>query len=138
MQMAGERLAQALRRYRKRYAEARVRAERTEILGEFCHLSGYHRKYAMALLGPQRQIAKSESRRRRGVTYSRAALRVIEAVWSAAGYPWAERLPRIFHRFFKRRLGTSPSACWWCRPPPIGWFRLVTGTQNTHFRPFRA
>ena len=95
MQMAGERLAQALRRYRKRYAEARVRAERSEIWGEFCRLSGYHRKDAMALLGPQRQIAKSESRRRRGVTYSRAALRVIEAVWSAAGYPWAERLKAL-------------------------------------------
>ena len=93
--MAGERLAQALRRYRKRYAEARVRAERSEILGEFCRVSGYHRKYAMALLGPRHGVVEPRSQRRRGVTDSRTALRVIEAVWSAAGYPWAERLKAL-------------------------------------------
>src|SRR3972149_5753453 len=49
--MAGERLKTAMGRYRERYA-AGNRRERSGLLDEFCRQTGYHRKYAMALLRP--------------------------------------------------------------------------------------
>jgi len=93
--MAGERLTKALRTYRKRYSEARFRKDRSPVLDEFCKLSGYHRKYAIALLGRPHDDEDDSPRRRRGVTYSRAALKGVEEIWEAAGYPWAERLKAL-------------------------------------------
>jgi hypothetical protein len=93
--MAGERLSKALRTYRKRYAETAARKERSAILDEFCKLSDYHRKYAIPLLRRLRDDEDDAPRRRRGVTYSRAALKVVESVWESAGYPWAERLKAL-------------------------------------------
>jgi len=80
--------------YRKRYRKS-DRAGRTELLNEFCRLSNYHRKYAIVLLGQAHEDAMERPRRRRGPTYSSAALRVIESVWKAAGYPWSERLKAL-------------------------------------------
>ena len=48
--MAGERLSKALPGYRKRYRAA-GRQERGALLDEFCKATGYHRKYAITLLG---------------------------------------------------------------------------------------
>jgi hypothetical protein len=92
--MAGERLREALRMYRKQYRKA-DRAGRTALLDEFCRLSRYHRKYAITLLGQFHEDVMERPRRRRGPTYSNAALRVIEAVWKASGYPWSERLKAL-------------------------------------------
>jgi len=89
--MAGERLKQALRTYRRRYLKA-DRKRRSGLLDEFCVMTGYHRKYAITLLNRADDDAGDKPPRRRGPTYSRQALRVIERVWKAAGYPWAERL----------------------------------------------
>ena len=90
--MAGERILDGLKRYRKRYAKA-DRAGRSALLDEFCEQTGYHRKYAISLL---RQPADSpppgSTPRRRGPTYSAAAVRVLAKVWAAAGYPWSVRL----------------------------------------------
>ena len=47
--MAGERLKKVLLRFRQQYCAA-TREERSELLDEFCRLTGYHRKYAIALL----------------------------------------------------------------------------------------
>ena len=49
--------------------------ERSGILGEFCRLSGYHRTYAIALLGLRHEVVEPRAQRRRGVTYSRTVLR---------------------------------------------------------------
>jgi transposase InsO family protein len=57
-------------------------------------LSGYHRKYATALLN-RPEGAEDKARRRRGVSYSAAALRVVETVWKVAGHPWSERLKAL-------------------------------------------
>lgn len=92
--MAGERLEKSLRAYRKRYAAA-TRQERTTVLTEFCRLGGYHRKYAIALLGRRHDDEQERPRRRRGATYSSAALKVVEQVWEAAGYPWSQRLKAL-------------------------------------------
>jgi hypothetical protein len=92
--MAGERLKEALKVYRRRYRGAR-RGERTRLLDEFCGLSGYHRKYAIALLNRADEDGQEGRRQRRGFSYSPAALRVVEAVWKAAGHPWSVRLKAL-------------------------------------------
>lgn len=89
--MAGERLAGALAKYRKRYAAA-ARSERSRILDEFCKVTGYHRKYAMSLLAKPADTPAPVARRRRGPTYSEAAVKVLTRIWEAAGYPWSQRL----------------------------------------------
>ena len=102
--MAGERLKEALRVYRKRYKGA-SRKERTKVLDEFCRLSGYHRKYAIALLSRFDEDEREKPQRRRGVSYSSAALKVIEAIWEAAGYPWSERLKALLPLWLPRAQG---------------------------------
>jgi len=89
--MAGERLQKAMGAYRRRYLEA-DRKERSRVLDEFCRLSAYHRKHAIRLLCKPLEEEADQPRRRRGKSYSLAALRVVEAVWEAAGYPWSARL----------------------------------------------
>ena len=89
--MAGERLQKAMGAYRKRYLAA-DRKERSRVLDEFCRLSAYHRKHAIRLLCKPLEQEADQPRRRRGKSYSLATLRVVEAVWQAAGYPWSARL----------------------------------------------
>lgn len=92
--MAGERLAKALKGYRKRYRKASSKAERGEVLTEFCKATNYHRKYAIALLNRPEEDKQSVPRRR-GASYSAAAMRVVERIWKAAGYPWSCRLKAL-------------------------------------------
>ena len=92
--MAGERLAKALKGYRKRYRKASNKPERSEVLTEFCKATNYHRKYAVVLLNGPEEDKQSEPRRR-GVSYSASAVRVVERIWKAAGYPWSERLKAL-------------------------------------------
>jgi len=92
--MAGERLAKALREYRKRY-HAAGRQERSKLLDEFCILTDYHRKYANALLLRPVEEDTPKSTPRRGPTYSAAAVRVLEGIWKAADYPWSVRLKAL-------------------------------------------
>ena len=93
--MAGERILMSLRMYRKRYAKAN-RRERSELLDAFCKQTGYHRKYAISLLGQPADCPEpGGTPRRRGVTYSQASVRVLEKIWKAAGYPWSVRLKAL-------------------------------------------
>ena len=92
--MAGERLAKALKGYRKRYRKASNKPERSEVLTEFCKATNYNRKYAVVLLNGPEEDKQSEPRRR-GVSYSASAVRVVERIWKAAGYPWSERLKAL-------------------------------------------
>ncbi len=90
--MAGERVLDGLKMYRKRYRKA-DKARRSHLLDEFCRQTGYHRKYAIALLRkPADTPAPGTTPRRRGPTYSTATVRVLSQIWKAAGYPWSERL----------------------------------------------
>ena len=93
--MAGERLAKALKGYRGRYGKASSKRERGEVLTEFCKATGYHRKYAIALLSRVEQEGNQARPRRRGRTYSAAAMRVIERIWKTAGCPWSVRLKAL-------------------------------------------
>ncbi len=92
--MAGERTLATLVSYRKRYQKAN-RMGRSKLLDEFCATTGYHRKYAIALLRRPLEDKACAVRRRRGVTYSAAGIRVLEKVWEAAGYPWSVRLKAL-------------------------------------------
>ena len=93
--MAGERTKHSLVFYRRRYCKAE-RLERSKILDEFCMMTGYHRKYAVFLLGRSGPEAGAPAiKRRRGATYSREAIRALEAIWEAADYPWSERLKAL-------------------------------------------
>lgn len=92
--MAGERLEKALPRYRKRY-QAGDRKERSKVLDEFCEVTGYHRKYAIAVLRKPLDNPMGAVRKRRGPTYSDEAVRVLHKIWKAAGYPWSERLKAL-------------------------------------------
>jgi len=65
------------------------------MLDEFCRISRYHRKYAIALLRRKGGDDGERKRRRRGVTYSAEAMRVVEKVWRGAGYPWSQRLKAL-------------------------------------------
>jgi hypothetical protein len=106
--MSGERLEKALGVYRKRYGAA-DREGRSVVLDEFCALTGYHRKYAIVLLG--RPAAASCAPRRRGPAYPEKAVRVLEAVWEAAGYPWSVRLKALLPLWLPwagRRMPPAP------------------------------
>jgi len=82
-----------LRAIYDRYRKAERKAKKV-ILNEFCANTGYHRKYAIRLLnGPWPE--KQPARRRRGLSYSQETLRVLTAVWEAAGYPWSVRLKAL-------------------------------------------
>ena len=91
-QMAGERLNDALRSFRKRYARASSREEKKELLDPFCRLSGYSRKYAISLLNRPHEDEEDKPRLRRGSSYSDASLKLIEEIWNSSGYPWSVRL----------------------------------------------
>jgi hypothetical protein len=92
--MAGERLKMALRKYQQRYRAA-SRQERSVILDAFCEVTGYHRKYATALLGRLSDEPGDRPRRQRGPAYSPEAVRVLERIWKAADYPWSVRLKAL-------------------------------------------
>jgi len=92
--MAGERLQKALKRYRERYVKA-TRQEKTQLLDEFCKLGNYHRKHAIRLLSKPAEGDKDMPIRRRGKSYSSAALKAVEEIWKASGYPWSSRLKEL-------------------------------------------
>jgi hypothetical protein len=67
------------------------RKEKTTILNAFCLVTGLSRKYAIGLLREPPEV-RVQRRRRRAMKYSDAALRVLEAIWAAADFPWSVRL----------------------------------------------
>ena len=85
--------AKACREYaneiRKRYQKA-ARTERGRFLDEFTAVTGYHRKYAVVLLGH-----KPTPRSRppgRPTRFSGEAIDALVKIWRAADYPWSARL----------------------------------------------
>ena len=92
--MAGERMLTALNGFRRRYQKL-DRKGRSGLLNEFCEGTGYHRKYAIALLRRPPDEKPASSPRRRGVTYSTSGVRVLEKIWESAGYPWSVRLKAL-------------------------------------------
>ncbi len=85
--------ARACRQYtedmRKRYGRA-GRAERSRLLDEFTAVTGYHRKYAIVLLG--RQAVPRRRPPGRPSRVSAEAIGALVKIWRAMDYPWSARL----------------------------------------------
>lgn len=78
-----------------RYQKA-PKALKQTILDEFCRVCGYHRKYAIRkLAGPSPQEKQPSPHRKRPFHYSPELIRILQAVWEAAGYPWSIRLKAV-------------------------------------------
>lgn len=77
-----------------RYQKA-SRPLRQLILDEFCATCGYHRKHAIRLLNnplPQKSAPKQNTRTS---LYGPPVIRILLAIWNAAGYPWSVRLKAL-------------------------------------------
>ncbi len=106
--------AQAKREYveaiYQRYRRAK-RAEKRQMLDEFCHVARYHRKSAIRLLtGPAPGAVRPP--RRRDILYTAAAIEALRAIWEAAGYPWSLRLKALLPLWLpwaRRRLHLRPA-----------------------------
>lgn len=100
-----------LRAIYQRYQKA-SRSAKGAILNEFCASTGYHRKHAIRLLnGPPPERRPARARQPRRPTYSRETLRVLTAVWEAAGYPWSVRLRALlpdWMPWIRRRFRLRP------------------------------
>lgn len=74
----------------ERYA-AGTKKERGQILDAFCLATGYHRKYAIAILRGRKRVPV-RSARRRSRLYGLAFQATLRVAWEASGYICAERL----------------------------------------------
>jgi transposase InsO family protein len=99
-----------LRAIYDRYRKA-GRKDKKLILSEFCANTGYHRKYAIRLLNGAGPEKRRRPPRHRGESYSQETLRMLTAVWAAAGYPWSVRLKALlplWMPWIRKRFGARP------------------------------
>lgn len=99
-----------LGRMQERYQRA-GKAEKTHLLDEVCEVTGYHRK---AVIRRFRRPAPRGRRRRRGrrVRYGPAVIAALQAIWTAAGYPWSIRLKALLPQWLpwaRPRLRLTPA-----------------------------
>ena len=96
-----------------RYRQAERRKKQV-ILDEFCHNTGYHRKYAIRLLnGPPPDPKRERPRRRpRAPGYGAGVIAILGGVWEAAGFPCAVRLKALLPRWLpwvRKRFRPQPT-----------------------------
>ena len=94
-----------------RYQQAE-KAIRRQILDEFCQVCGYHRKYAIRLLGGPPPQKPKERRRIRATTYGHQVIGILSTIWEAAGYPWSVRLKALLPLWMpwaRKRFQLTPS-----------------------------
>ena len=75
----------------RRYERA-GKAERGELLDAFCLATGYHRKYASAVLLGRQERRPPQPRRPRRRRYGSAFQRALAVLWEASAYVCSERL----------------------------------------------
>ncbi len=82
------------------------------ILDELCHVCGYNRKYAIRKLNTSLLDSPTKAhRRKRPYTYSSQVIRVLCAIWEAAGHPCSVRLKAILSQWLpwiQKRFHLSP------------------------------
>lgn len=79
-----------LKKIYQRYHKA-SRAEKNQILDEFCEVCNYNRKYAIWLLNePPKETGHAP--KKRNYIYGPKIISIIQAIWEASGYLWSERL----------------------------------------------
>ena len=95
-----------MKKIHERYQRASKKVK-TKILEEFIRMCHYNRKYAIRLLNvPIKDSLKP--RRKRVPFYSSKALKILESIWEAAGYPWSVRLKAllpIWMKWARERFG---------------------------------
>ena len=86
-----------LSQFRVRYRHS-TRAERQIILDEICHMFGYHRKYAIKLMGAKKHIqyrGNPTKRGRKPLYNDPMIIQVLTDIWKATNLPCAKRLKAI-------------------------------------------
>jgi len=100
-----------LAQMRDRYLRA-SRREKGRLLTEAVTVTGYHRKAIIrAWQRPAVRRARGP-RRGRPTRYGPAVVRALVAIWTAAGYPWSQRLQALlptWRPWARRRLGLTPA-----------------------------
>jgi len=98
-----------LARMRERYVIAK-RREKSRLLDEAVAVTGRHRK---GLIRAWRAGPRPVRRRAgRPPRYGPAVVRALVAIWTAAGYPWSQRLKALLPTWLpwaRRRLGLTPA-----------------------------
>jgi len=99
-----------LARMRERYLIA-TRREKGRLLDEAVAVTGRHRK---GLIRAWRAGPRPVRRQRAGrpTRYGPAVVRALVAIWTAAGYPWSQRLKALLPMWLpwaRRRLGLTPA-----------------------------
>ena len=117
----------------RRYQEA-PRGRKQHILDEFCHLTGWHRKYAIRVLNGPSPRPPRPGRRSRRPTYTPEAIRVLVTVWKAAGCPWSVRLQALLPQWLpwaRRRFRLSKAIEAQLR-------RISARQMDRRLRPYKA
>ena len=100
---------QYLKKIHDRYQKA-SKKEKGEILEEFIRTCKYNRKYAIRLLNQPLEDSL-KPRKKRSCFYSSKALKTLESIWQAAGYPWSVRLKAllpVWMLWARTRYGIDP------------------------------
>lgn len=100
--------------YMKKIYERYIRANReqkSKILDEFCATYECHRKSAIRLMSKGPPPERRPARRRRGSTYSKRVVDILESVWRVSGYLWSQRLKVVLSLWMlaiRRHYHTTP------------------------------
>lgn len=100
--------------YMKKTYERYVRADRkqkTKILDEFCATYECHRKSAIRLMIKGPPPERRPARRRRGATYRKRVIDILESIWEVSGHLWSQRLKVVLTLWMpaiRRHYHTTP------------------------------
>lgn len=100
---------QYLKKIYHRYRKA-SRAEKTQMLNEFCKVCNYNRKYAIWLLNEPPKETVPEPRKRNYI-YGPKVISILQAIWEATGYLCSQRLKAALHLWIpwvKQRFNITP------------------------------
>ena len=78
----------------KRYQRSKAK-KKTQIINEYCQVTGYHRKHAIRKLNKFKLFTKPKSRSGRPKLYTAPVLDVLKKIWIEADQPCAKRFKVI-------------------------------------------
>ena len=108
LEMSQNSLKEYLEKMRERYRLRTGKKARSALLGEFCTMSGYERKYAIKLLSGRRGVNGQGRRPGRKAQYGEAEVSVLRVIWEAAEQPCGKRLAAavsVWLPHYERRYG---------------------------------
>ncbi|MEM6274429.1 MAG: hypothetical protein AAF735_04235 [Myxococcota bacterium] len=95
---------------RRRYREARCRADKSRILDEICATTGYNRKHAIRSMREPPGRTRSATQGRRPLYRDPVLLKALKAIWMTGNLPCSKRLKAMIPicRTTKGRCTTKP------------------------------